>query len=1711
MRSATHRVRKNWVLTNFIFYHSLCGALLCDPRVHSRQIAHYLRYTCTSLMEDPPSGGVMLGDATAFDYPAEFMRDNARRMEENYMPSPQYPGGDVDFGNSDVPLFDNDGEQMRELQTYEQSQYEQEDREFRPLKQRSREVFEEKPVLERAEDVEWLPMRAFFCYSLLLAVLASIAITALVVGGTAMYDARHVPPPCKGACTYCEPNGTLVMPNGGRSERAFAAITIGVGPLFSPYNPTNFTGGNQMCELARLHNQEVSTNDGHADDDDVHHRSKRLAGYGNDLTWRLNARQTPGSYTISNGDANRPAVLEADGSAFILGNMTVTCGGYIGCETVSPLGNFTILYTQNTSNSQYFQVYPALEYTRTQTLLAFNEINALNITIQGLNSSLLAANITYLDQQVQLLWIAVNNITAGEQGEEQLLLNLTYTLVQLTNATAQLSYYVYNILPAEACNCTYINNTLIFIQSEIDDIQTILSQTNLTGLNETLYELNQILTLIDAQVDYIENLINNSGLLTNLTYLIQEVAILDNQVGNLTLVVQGQNVSITELYLLLSQLNATQLVLVQDVSTLQGNVTSLAVAQNVTQLQLLALTQVVANLSVNVSILEATTDGILVNLTALWVSQQAQDVLIAALNVTTLQVLDEIQLLNQTQQVLATNVSTLFAITDLHTIQIANLQGNQTTLITTVSGVQTNVSALQNQTAAQQVQIDAALQCCNSTNSTLYAFINSSAVNNASVWSQLAQVQLDITQVNQTAVQALTGVQQVNGTVTVLVSTTQSLQGNVTQLLSNVTELEACCANNSQQVSLIIAVNQAQNQSLLDLQTNVTTLDACCSANAAAIAQLITNSSGQQVLLNQLLAQVTSINGTVMTLVGNNLTIFSILDNHTAQITVLQGQTATLIVQVNQLNSTVINITNTLAALNITGLNITYINEVVNELMVTVNELEQIIANISFNNITMLINRLNTLNSTVTQLQIDFINYEVYVNASLASLVAADVVFASQISLLQGNVTFILTQISGIQTNVSVLQSDVLALWANLTALWVNQQAQDVLIAAIQLNVTGLQVTMVQLQSTVSGVQTNVTALQVSDAAQQVQIDALQVCCNATNASIVQQAAQLAALNQSLLETQGVDAAQNISIASNTAVNQAQNDTLALLLQNASDAAACCAANNASIIVLQSSISDVNSSVQTLGAAIVLIQGVDADQNQTLASLTAVNLAQNLSITTLQLNATSAAQCCSDNSVSISLIQGVDAEQNATISLLLVNASSASACCIATSNAIALIQGVDTVQNASINALLNNASDAAACCATNTAAIASTNNALSILSADYYAFKSNQTLVDLSVQTQIANLQLQITNNFLTQQACCNSTSANIAALQSAVTTLQGDVVTLTNINTAQNTSITSIQGVDTAQNASIAALQVNSSSAAACCTANSNAITLIQGVDTAQNSSIATLLINATSAAACCVANSNAITLVQGVNTAQNNSITALQSSVSILQGNATSNAACCAANTAALSSINSTAISANNTANAAQTCCTTNSNSITTIQGVDAAQNASIAALQAATIGIGFNVNYNTTPGLSISNSIVLPSASQTVVFNDLTCTGCYNPNSWYNAATGIATVPSTGYYSFNVQVTVAFFNAGNSFFTTLITNSNQVLGTSFWNTVTNNAQIASANINCVKLLTAGTTLRVGIGAYRANGNSPTLSGGSGSSAQALSTQWTMMRLSA
>lgn len=64
-----------------------------------------------------------------------------------------------------------------------------------------------------------------------------------------------------------------------------------------------------------------------------------------------------------------------------------------------------------------------------------------------------------------------------------------------------------------------------------------------------------------------------------------------------------------------------------------------------------------------------------------------------------------------------------------------------------------------------------------------------------------------------------------------------------------------------------------------------------------------------------------------------------------------------------------------------------------------------------------------------------------------------------------------------------------------------------------------------------------------------------------------------------------------------------------------------------------------------------------------------------------------------------------------------------------------------------------------------------------------------------------------------------------------------------------------------------------------------------------------------------------------------------------------------------------------------------------------------------------------------------------------------------------------------------------------------------------MTNNAQIATGNLHGTKLLTAGTTVRVAVGAYRANSNSPTVTGaaGDGANARAIATQWTMMRLSA
>lgn len=683
-----------------------------------------------------------------------------------------------------------DGEMMQDDQiaeTYADRNYPQDQREFRPLKRTSREVYDdEQAVLEREDYVQWVPMRAFCCSSMFLTMVAAIAITALVLGSIALYGTQHLPPPCENGCHYCEPNGTLVMPWGGRAERPFTAIAVGVGPLFSPNNLVNYTGGKQACRLRDAAHALFESQQSHVDDDDdSHNRRKRLPGYGNDLTWRPDARAVPPVYSIGAGDAARPAALEVDGSGFVLGNMTVSCGGYVGCEVVSPVGNFTHLITINDTSGDYFEVYPAFQHVYLQNFLAFEAIDSLNITMQSLNSSVLAANITYLTQQVNTLWVVVDNITSGEAYEDQILLNLTNTLVQLTNVTMQLSYYVYNILPAEQCNCTYINNTLLSLQSQIDVIETTLSQVNLTGLNQTLYDLNQTLVLIDAQVDYIESLLNNSGVLTNITVLVQEVTILQNQVGNLTIVVQGHNVSITELYMLVNLLNITQLSLVQNVSTLQGNVTVLAAQQALTAAQVLALNQTLVNLAVNVTQLENDMQFVLVNLTALWTSQQVQDALIASLNAICMTNTANIQLLNQTQQILLTNVTSLSNTVTLHTQEIINLQGNQSVLITTVQGVQTNVSILQNITSAQQVQIDQALQCCNTTNTTLYQWIDQSVINNASVWSQLTQVQVDLTQVNQTAVQALTGVQQLNGTVVVLVNTTNTLVSDVATLFTN--------------------------------------------------------------------------------------------------------------------------------------------------------------------------------------------------------------------------------------------------------------------------------------------------------------------------------------------------------------------------------------------------------------------------------------------------------------------------------------------------------------------------------------------------------------------------------------------------------------------------------------------------------------------------------------------------------------------------------------------------------------------------------------------------------------------------------------------------------------------------------------------------------------------------------------------------------------
>lgn len=320
---------------------------------------------------------------------------------------------------------------------------------------------------------------------------------------------------CNRTCTYCESNGTIVMPWGGQSEQQFSTNTIGVGPLFASLNTVNYTGYN-VCS--------TGLGDPIDSDDDLqdslsshhhhhHHRRKRFIGYGDDYSWRL-VRTSPPGYSIAGGDNALAASLEVDGSGFVIGNTTATCGGYIGCESVSPVGNFTVLYTYNTSGHVYFQVYPAIYALRQQLVNLTGNVAGLNITA-------LALNISYLTAQVNLLWIAVDDITLIIDSDAAEIANISATFVLLINETNALSNFVYGVLNVTV---SQLETNLTLVSAVANAAAACCSATNttLSGLIANVTALQVHMVLVDAQI---------AALQGNVTLLQQQVAVLQ---GNVT-------------------------------------------------------------------------------------------------------------------------------------------------------------------------------------------------------------------------------------------------------------------------------------------------------------------------------------------------------------------------------------------------------------------------------------------------------------------------------------------------------------------------------------------------------------------------------------------------------------------------------------------------------------------------------------------------------------------------------------------------------------------------------------------------------------------------------------------------------------------------------------------------------------------------------------------------------------------------------------------------------------------------------------------------------------------------------------------------------------------------------------------------------------------------------------------------------------------------
>lgn len=417
---------------------------------------------------------------------------------------------------------------------------------------------------------------AMYWFGVLL--LGLLAAAALIIAAIALHDSLNESSSdtpsvqCNGTCTYCLDNGTDVLPWGGRSEQQFSTNTLGVGPLFAPLNTANYTPFN-ICSVA-------SGAVGSDSADTTPMRRRRFApSDAVDFSWRTQRIPPPG-YVV--GDGALPASMEVDGSMFIIGNLTATCGAYVGCETLSPVGNFTVLYTYNTSGQVYFQVYPALELLR-------SGLGNLTIVVDGLNGTSLAQNVSNITQQVNLLWAAVDNLTIVVDNNTAVLANISTTLVQLVNETDTLSDYVYNVLNVTVSQLE-TNLTLASVVANAALACCTTTNTTINALVTNVTALQAEMVVVDAEI---------ASLQGNVTLLQQQVAVLQ---GNATTI---QN----EIVILQTNVSS----IAGELTVLQSNITAL---DNITSVLAQQLTNLTACCNASSNVSTPVTVGVIINATA---------------------------------------------------------------------------------------------------------------------------------------------------------------------------------------------------------------------------------------------------------------------------------------------------------------------------------------------------------------------------------------------------------------------------------------------------------------------------------------------------------------------------------------------------------------------------------------------------------------------------------------------------------------------------------------------------------------------------------------------------------------------------------------------------------------------------------------------------------------------------------------------------------------------------------------------------------------------------------------------------------------------------------------------------------------------------------------------------------------------------------------